>query len=59
MKYILDKITSISALDDWLGLGQEVAERLEKGEAVEIKNPPKQLVEGGYLIENKKKKGAK
>ena len=55
MKYILKKITSISALNDWQGLGKEVAETLEKGESVEIKDPPKALLDGGYLVENKKK----
>ena len=51
------KIQSFSAMDDWQGLGKEVAEKLENGEAVEIKNPPKHLVEGGYII--KQKKGTK
>ena len=55
MKYILKKITSISALNDWQGLGKEVAEKLESGEAVEIKDAPKALLEGGYLVENNKK----
>ena len=55
MKYILKKITSISALNDWQGLGKESAEKLEKGESVEIKDPPKALLDGGYLVENKKK----
>ena len=55
MKYILKKITSISALNDWQGLGKEVAEKLESGETVEIKDAPKKLLDGGYLVENKKK----
>ena len=55
MKYVLKKITSISAINDWQGLGKEVAEKLEKGESVEIKDPPKALLDGGYLVENKKK----
>ena len=55
MNYILKKITSISAINDWQGLGKETAEKLENGEAVEIKDPPKALLEGGYLVENKKK----
>ena len=55
MKYILKKITSISALNDWQGLGKEIAEKLESGEAVEIKDAPKALLEGGYLVENNKK----
>ena len=55
MKYILKKITSISALNDWHGLGKEVAEKLENGDSVEIKDPPKTLLDGGYLIESKKK----
>ena len=60
MKYIINKITSFSALEDWQGLGKENAERLEKGEAVELDNPPKKLVDGGYLkMANKPKKGGK
>ena len=55
MKYILKKITSISALNDWQGLGKEVAQKLVSGESVEIKDPPKALLEGGYLVENNKK----
>ena len=55
MKYVLNKITSISALNNWQGLGKEVAEKLEKGEFVEIKDAPKTLLDGGYLVENKKK----
>ena len=55
MKYFLKKITSISALNNWQGLGKEVAEKLESGESVEIKNPPKNLIDGGYLVENNKK----
>ena len=55
MKYVLNKITSISALNDWQGLGNVTAEKLESGEAVEIKDAPKALLDGGYLIEDKKK----
>ena len=55
MKYILKKIKSISALNDWQGLGKEVAEKLESGKSVEIKDAPKVLLDGGYLVENKKK----
>ncbi len=55
MKYILKKITSISAINDWQGLGKEIAEKLEKGEPIEIKDPPEALLDGGYLVENKKK----
>jgi hypothetical protein len=55
MKYILNKITSISAINDWQGLGKETAEKLENGDAVEIKTPPKALIDSGYLIEHKKK----
>ena len=56
MKYVLSKITSISALDDWQGLGKENAESLEKGNSVELADPPKHLVDGGYLVENKEVK---
>ena len=45
MKYKMSKkIQSFSAMGDWQGLGKEVAEKLEDGNAVEIKNPPKHLV---------------
>ena len=60
MKYVINKITSFSALENWQGLGKEVAEKLENGEAVELKDPPKKLVDGGYLKEaSKPKKGGK
>jgi|TARA_Y100000310_G_C20563504_1_gene754275 hypothetical protein len=55
MKYIISKkIKSFSALNNWQGLGKEAAEKLEDGEAVEIKSPPIHLVEGGYIIKQKK-----
>ena len=57
MKYVINKITSFSALENWKGLGKEVAEKLENGEAVELKDPPKKLVDGGYLKEASKPKG--
>tara|TARA_X000001382_G_scaffold4670_2_gene4210 strand:+ start:9887 stop:10063 length:177 start_codon:yes stop_codon:yes gene_type:complete len=58
MKYIISKkINSFSAINDWQGLGKKIAEELESGKVVEIKNPPKHLVEGGYII--KKTKGNK
>ena len=57
MRYkISKKITSFSAMDDWQGLGKETAEKLENGETVEIKNPPKHLVEGGYIEKTQKGK---
>ena len=57
MKYVINKITSFSALENWQGIGKEVAEKLENGEAVELKDPPKKLVDGGYLKEASKPKG--
>ena len=55
MKYkISKKIQSFSAINDWQGLGKEVAEKLEDGQEVEIKNPPKHLVDGWYIIKKKK-----
>ena len=57
MNYVINKITSFSALENWQGLGKEVAEKLENGEAVELKDPPKKLVDGGYLKEASKPKG--
>tara|TARA_Y100001938_G_C8092978_1_gene436255 strand:+ start:3378 stop:3554 length:177 start_codon:yes stop_codon:yes gene_type:complete len=58
MKYKLAKINNISAINDFQGLGREAATMLEKGEAVEIKNPPKHMVDNGFLVEHKTK-GAK
>ena len=60
MKYKIGKnIQSFSAVNDWQGLGQKNAEALEKGEAVELKTPPKHLVEGNYIVKAENKKGAK
>jgi len=54
MEYKLKKIKDISAINDFYGLGKDIANRLEKGENVTIKNPPKELVDGGYLVKVKK-----
>jgi len=51
-------IKSFNALNDYQGLGKEVAEKLTSGEAVEIESPPEHLVKGGYITEQKQK-GAK
>ena len=60
MKYVIgNNIQSFSALNDWQGLGQKNAEALENGEAIELKKPPKHLVEGNYIVEAENKKGAK
>ena len=57
MKYKMsDKIESFLAIDDWQGLGKEVAEKLEAGEAIELKSPPEHLVSGGYLVKEETKK---
>tara|TARA_Y100000310_G_scaffold70277_1_gene65871 strand:- start:2655 stop:2837 length:183 start_codon:yes stop_codon:yes gene_type:complete len=49
------KIQSFNALNDHQGLGKDVADKLKAGETVEIKNPPKHLIKGGYIIEAKSK----
>jgi len=55
MKYKMSKkMSSISALNDFQGLGKEVAMELEAGKEIEIKDPPKHLIDGGYLLEAKK-----
>ena len=60
MKYVIGKnIESFSAINDWQGLGKEKAEALESGKAVELKNTPKHLKEGGYIVKAENKKGAK
>ena len=60
MKYKMNKkiIKSFNALNDYQGLGKDVAEKLKAGESIEIKDPPEHLIRGGYIIE-KKQKGAK
>ena len=56
MKYKLNGITSVNSLNDWQGLGKDKAELLNKGNAVELTDPPKHLVDGGYLVESKEVK---
>ena len=59
MKYVIGKnIQAFSAINDWQGLGKEKAEALESGKAVELKNPPKHLIGGGYIVKAENK-GAK
>ena len=56
MKYKLSKkIESLSALNDYHGLGKDAAMKLEAGESVELKKPPKGFIDNGYLIEAKNK----
>ena len=56
MKYKLSKIKSISAINNWHGLGKDNAKKLQAGEEVELKDPPESLVNGGYLKDVKSKK---
>jgi len=58
MKYIITKkISTFKALNNFQGLGRDNAKALEAGKAVELKNPPKHLVKGGYIkTENKNAK---
>ena len=50
MKYKMSKkLKSFSALNDYQGLGFDNAKKLEDGESVELKNPPKELVDGGWI----------
>ncbi len=44
-----NKLKSFSAINDFQGLGVENAKKLENGESVELKNPPKALVDGGWI----------
>jgi len=56
MKYKMSKkIKSFSALNDFQGLGKENADKLEEGKSVELKNPPKHLIDGGWIIPAEKK----
>jgi len=56
VKYKLSKkIQSLSAINDYHGLGKDAAMKLEAGESVELKKPPKGFIDNGYLIEAKNK----
>ena len=57
MRFKMNKkiIKSFNALNDYQGLGKDVADDLRKGFSIEIKNPPEHLVKGGYIIEQKQK----
>jgi len=59
MKYKLNKIKSISAINDWWGLGEDNAKKLAAGEDVELESPPQSFVDSGYLKEVKSKKESK
>ena len=56
MKYKLNKIESISAINDWHGLGEDNAKKLVAGKEVELEDPPESLIDGGYLVQAKTKK---
>ena len=56
MKYKLNKIDSISAINDWHGLGKDNAKKLVAGEGVELESPPQSLMDGGYLVQVKSNK---
>ena len=56
MKYKLNKIESISAINDWHGLGEDNAKKLVAGEEVELEIPPQSFLDGGYLVQAKSKK---
>ena len=56
MKYKLNKIESISAINDWHGLGEDNAKKLVAGKEVELEDPPESLIDGGYLVQTKSKK---
>tara|TARA_R110000744_G_scaffold34839_1_gene80948 strand:- start:3549 stop:3728 length:180 start_codon:yes stop_codon:yes gene_type:complete len=59
MKYVMSKkIKTFSAVNDWQGLGEKNAKILEAGKIVELKNPPKHLITGRYIVEAENK-GAK
>ena len=56
MKYIIGKnIKSFNSINDYHGLGKEVAKTLAEGKEVDIKNPPKKLLDGGYIIKKTKR----
>lgn len=56
MKYIIGKnIKSFNSINDYHGLGKEVAKALAEGKEVDIKNPPKELLDGGYIIKKTKR----
>ena len=50
MKYVKGKnFHEIDAMNNYEGLGQENFQALERGESVDLKEPPKELVKGGYI----------
>tara|TARA_R100001377_G_C3182547_1_gene107228 strand:- start:25 stop:198 length:174 start_codon:yes stop_codon:yes gene_type:complete len=54
MKYKMSKkIKSFSAINDFHGLGKKKAKELESGKFIEIKKPPKNLIDGEYIIKEK------
>ena len=56
MKYKLNKIKSISAINDWHGLGESNAKKLVAGKEVELESPPQSFLDGGYLVQAKSTK---
>jgi hypothetical protein len=57
MKYIAGKkFAEITAFGNYEGLGQEAFQAFERGEEVELDNPPSELITGGKI---KKKKESK
>ncbi len=54
MKYVKGKnFHEIDAMNNYEGLGQENFQALERGESVDLKEPPKSLVKGGYIKQTK------
>ena len=52
MKYKLsNKLQSISAINDYHGLGKEAAMKLEAGESIELKKPPQIFIDNGQALQ--------
>ena len=55
MKYkATEKFKELDSLDNYKGLGRKIFEALESGKSVEIKNPPKKLIDEKYIEGGKK-----
>ena len=50
MKYIATKkFYELTAMNNYQGLGMDTFQALERGEVIEIKSPPEELIKGGYI----------
>ena len=50
-----EKIKEFSGVNNYHQLGENNAKKLNSGESIELKNPPKALIDGGWLEPSKAK----